>query len=174
MSTKVEAALRTHAKLGFSHLETAEIVENLDRLLANYHIHYQKLRNFHWNVVGADFFELHEKFEGIYKNVNENIDEVAERIRVFGTFPTSTLNEYLEISEIKEIPEELTSFEMVKEVLNDFEILLTLIMNVTEAANRIGDSGTVEMITRYIQELEKNHWMLTSWLKYQHELEPAV
>ena len=37
-------------------------------------MHYHKLRNFHWNVDGADFFELHQEFEDEYNTVKENID----------------------------------------------------------------------------------------------------
>ena len=42
--------------------KTEATVEQLNVLLADYHIYYQKLRNFHWNVVGENFFDLHEKF----------------------------------------------------------------------------------------------------------------
>ena len=37
--------------------------KELDTLLADYHLYYQKLRNFHWNIVGRNFFDLHQKFE---------------------------------------------------------------------------------------------------------------
>jgi starvation-inducible DNA-binding protein len=47
--------MMTYKKLGFEKEETEEIVEALNLLLANYHVHYQKLRNFHWNVEGPDF-----------------------------------------------------------------------------------------------------------------------
>ena len=36
---------KAYKKLGFTYLETAEIVVALNQLLANYQIHYQKLRN---------------------------------------------------------------------------------------------------------------------------------
>ena len=54
---------KSYKKLGFTYLETAEIVVALNQLMANYHVHYQKLRNFHWNVETQDFFELHVEFE---------------------------------------------------------------------------------------------------------------
>ena len=84
---------KTYKKLGFTYLETAEIVVALKQLLANYQIHYHKLRSFHWNVEGPDFFELHEAFEQDYNTTKENIDEIAERIRVFGLKPLSDLKE---------------------------------------------------------------------------------
>lgn len=93
--------MKNYRKLGFDNEETKEIVESLNKLMANYHVHYQKLRNYHWNVEGHSFFELHEFFELEYNAVKLQIDEIAERIRVFGKKPVSTLKEYLEISEIK-------------------------------------------------------------------------
>ena len=151
------------AKLGYTHLETAEIVCSLNKLLASYHIHYQKLRNFHWNVVGPEFFDVHEKFEDQYNVVKLNIDDVAERIRVFGKRPTSTLTEYLEESEIKEVMVPLTSTEMVKEILSDFEILLNQMNDVVEASQNIKDCSTEDMIIAFMKQMEKTHWMLTAF-----------
>lgn len=159
-----EKKLRTFAKLGFSHIEIAEIVKRINKLIASYHVHYQKLKNFHWNIKGADFFELHNKFEELYFSATQNIDHLAERIRVFGKTPLSTLRAYLEISEIKEVGTELTSLEMVKETIKDLEIIDSLMVDVFEAANANGDAATIEMMGTMKQELEKNHWMLNTWL----------
>ncbi len=157
--------MKTFRKLGFSHIETAEVVTKLNLLLANYHLHHQKLRNFHWNVEGSDFFELHEKFEEEYTKVYEQIDMIAERIRVFGKKPMSNWSEYLKVAEINEARKNVTSFEMVKEILNDFEILLSFMVSSHEAAAEVGDLGTVDMMTKFIQDLEKSHWMYSAWLK---------
>lgn len=165
MINKEKEQLRTFVKLGFSHLETTEIITALNILLANYQIHHQKLRSFHWNVEGQHFFELHETFDTFASEVSEHTDTIAERIRVFGKRPLSTLREYLEIAEISEINESITSFQMVKEILDDFEKLLSFILDVTEAASRIGDNGTMDLMTTFTGTLEKHHWMLSAWIK---------
>lgn len=157
--------MKTHRKLGFDAKETEEVVSTLNLLLANLHVHYQKLRNFHWNVVGSDFFELHNVFEEEYDQVKIQIDEVAERIRVFGMTPYSTLKEYLEFSDIKEVVTDLPSDKMIEEVLKDFEILLSLMVDATVAAEEIDDVATEDLITAYIKRTEKRHWMLTSFNK---------
>lgn len=156
--------LKTHAKLGFTDLETAEVVNNLNKLLANYHIQYQKLRNFHWNVKGSDFFDLHDHFEEQYEISKKNIDVIAERIRVFGKTPLSTLKDYLEVAEIEEVSPELAAVEMVREVLNDFQMLLSFMVDASEAAQDVGDAGTVDIINKMIIHLEKSHWMFSAWL----------
>lgn len=155
--------MKTYKKLGFDAEETKEVVDNLNKLLANLHVHYQKLRNYHWNVVGHDFFELHGVFEQEYNAVKLEIDEVAERIRVFGKTPISTMKEYLEVAEIEETGTDLSSKEMVTEILSDFEILLSFMVDTIVAAQEIDDIATEDLITGYITRTEKMHWMLTAF-----------
>lgn len=154
---------RPFARLGYTKLETAELVEVMNKLLANYSVHYQKLRNFHWNVKGPDFFDIHENFEKQYNQAKVNIDDIAERIRVFGQTPLSTMREYLENSEIKESGTDLTAFEMVSEILKDYEIMLEYMFRVIEVSIDKGDSATEDMVKGFVKEIEKNHWMLTAF-----------
>jgi len=157
--------MKSYRKLGFDNKEAKQIVDSLNVLLANYHIHYQKLRNFHWNVEGHDFFELHNVFELEYNQVKLQIDEIAERIRVFGYKPYSTLAKYLEVATINEPDGVSTSQEMVQEVLNDFETLLSFLVEAQESAASLGDVATEDLLIGYMKRTEKIHWMLTSFSK---------
>lgn len=156
---------KTYTRLGFKKSETDNIVEQLNLVLANYHVHYQKLRNFHWNVTGPDFFDLHENFEVYYTEAIENIDVLAERIRVFGQTPLSTMVDYLNVSEIKEVGTDFKADDMAKEIVNDFEILVKYLDKAASVASEEGDVGTEDMIIAFIREIEKNHWMLNSFIK---------
>ena len=69
-------------------------VVELNTLLADYHIYYQNLRNFHWNILGDNFFELHEKFEELYTDARVKIDEIAERILTLRYHPMSNLKDF--------------------------------------------------------------------------------
>lgn len=162
---KISSKQRDFKKLGFSAMETVEIYQGLNILLANYHIYYQKLRNFHWNVKGPSFFQLHDKFEEMYNAARVNIDDIAERIRVFGQTPMSTLKEYLENAEVKEVGSNLPASDMVTEVLQDMRILLANLEDVLSVARENEDTGTEDLLTGFVQQLEKNHWMLSAWLK---------
>ncbi|BDD00917.1 DNA starvation/stationary phase protection protein [Persicobacter psychrovividus] len=163
MTIAEKKSLRPFVRLGYTKLETAEIVDKLNKLLANYAVHYQKLRNFHWNVKGADFFEIHERFEQQYNIAKVNIDEIAERIRVFGQRPLSTMQEFLDHAEIKEVHKEMTAMEMVKEILRDYEALLEFSFDVIDSAIENGDSGTEDMMKGYVKQIEKDHWMFTAF-----------
>ena len=154
---------RSFVALGYTKMETAELVDTMNKLLANYSVHYQKLRNYHWNVKGPDFFDLHQQFELQYNEAKESIDDIAERIRVFGQTPLSTMKDYLQVSEIEETGTQLTSHEMVNEILNDYRTLLEYMFSVVDKSIEVGDSGTEDMIKGFIKSVEKHHWMLTSF-----------
>jgi starvation-inducible DNA-binding protein len=156
---------KTFAKLGYSPLDTAEIVVHLNRLLSSYSVYQQKLRNFHWNITGQDFFELHNQFEKMYKRSISETDEIAERIRLFGQKPTSSFIEYLTLSDITEETSEPTSFEMAKIVLKDIRNLLENMEECIETAKETNDNGTEFMLKSFIYNMEKEHWMLTAWIK---------
>jgi starvation-inducible DNA-binding protein len=157
--------MKNYRKLGFESKEAQAVTQSLNKLLANYHVHYQKLRNYHWNVEGHEFFELHEFFEQEYNAVKIQIDEIAERIRVFGKKPVSTLNEYLETSEIKETTTSLSSKEMSLEIISDFETLISLCIEAHEKTSEVGDLATSDLMISYIKRTEKSHWMLSSFIK---------
>ncbi len=157
--------MKEYKRLGFDSEESESVVKNLNSLLANLHVHYQKLRNYHWNVTGGEFFDIHEKTETEYTEVLTEIDEVAERIRVFGATPFSTLKDYLEISEIEETGTNLSSKEIVQEILSDYEILFSFMVDAVESAREIGDISTDSLITGFMKRREKMHWMWSAFSK---------
>ena len=158
-----ETKKRTFAKLGYTKEGTHQLVNALNNLLANYSVHYQKLRNYHWNVKGQDFFDIHEQFENQYNEAKLAIDEIAERIRVFGQTPLSTMKDCLEISDIQETGTDLKAMDMVKEILNDYQTLVEFMYNAIDIAIENGDMGTEDMVKGFVYETEKNHWMMTSF-----------
>ncbi len=161
MSTKTK---EVYSKLGFNKEEAAELVESLNALLCNYSVLYQKIRNFHWNVVGGDFFDVHEKLEEEYLTGAENIDDIAERVRILGFFPISTLKEYLEKADIEEVTGELSSDEMMKEVVADYETLLSFMVDVADLAVQHGDLGTETLMRNMIIRTEEKHWMFRAFV----------
>ncbi len=160
--------------LGLDEKKTSKTVKELNILLADYHIYYQKLRNFHWNVIGKNFFDLHEKFEELYDDAKLKVDEIAERILTLRFQPTSNLSDYLKASNIKESSSDLTDTKMIETLLNDHGTLLNQMRKVIEVAEKGGDEGTIDLIGAYIRELEKTSWMLDAWkMKTSENHKPA-
>ena len=160
--------------LGLDEKKTVNTVKELNVLLADYHLYYQKLRNFHWNVMGKNFFDLHVKFEELYEDAKTKVDDIAERVLTLRFQPTSNLSDYLEISNIKESPSNISDSEMITTLLNDHGILLKQLRKVSESAEKGGDEGTIDLMGGYIRELEKTSWMLDAWkMKTNESLKPA-
>ncbi|MEH6406448.1 MAG: DNA starvation/stationary phase protection protein [Leeuwenhoekiella sp.] len=142
---------------------TKKTVDELNLLLSDYHIYYQKLRNFHWNVVGKNFFDLHEKFEEMYNDAKLKVDEIAERILTLRYQPLSNYTDYLEKSNLTESPSDTKDIEMINILLEDHGVLLKQLRTTADSAEKGGDEGTVDLIGAYIRELEKISWMLDAW-----------
>ncbi|SDR69057.1 Dps family protein [Gramella sp. MAR_2010_147] len=149
--------------LGLDSNKTKKTVEELNVLLADYHIYYQKLRNFHWNVIGKNFFDLHEKFEELYDDAKLKVDEIAERILTLRYQPTSNLSDYLKDANLKESPSDISDSKMIELLLEDHGLLLKQMRKVVDVADAGGDEGTIDLIGAYIRELEKTSWMLDAW-----------
>lgn len=140
-------------------------VVELNTLLADYHIYYQNLRNFHWNILGENFFELHQKFEEMYTDARLKIDEIAERILTLRHHPMSNLKDYLNTASIEEVSSMQTDKDMVLAILDNHKILLKQMSRVIEKAETSNDEGTIDLIGAYIRELEKSSWMLDAFSK---------
>lgn len=141
------------------------VVIELNTLLAEYHIYYQKLRNYHWNILGKNFFDLHDKFEELYGQARIRIDEIAERILTLRYHPVSKYSDYLRISKLEESESIKTDREMVTGILNDHRMLLAQMRTVMLHAENAKDEGTLDMLGAYIRDMEKASWMLNAWSK---------
>jgi starvation-inducible DNA-binding protein len=151
-------------EISLNEKEIKPVVDLLNDYLANYHIHYQKLRGCHWNIKGNNFFTLHIKFEELYTNAQLTIDEIAERVLTLGKPPHSRFADYIKESQIKEVNTiGMSDMAMVQEILDDMAKLIEIEREVMEAADTAGDDGTNDMVNKFMQFKEKTTWMLRSF-----------
>ena len=127
---------------------------------------YIKLRKFHWNVSGESFMELHKLFEGQYKQLEESIDEIAERISKLGGKAIGTMKEFSDLSTIKESPNQYPAQkEMLKELLADHEtIIVHLRKDVDLSTQENKDAGTADFLTGMMESHETMSWILRRYL----------
>jgi starvation-inducible DNA-binding protein len=143
--------------------EVKPVVDLLNELLANYHIHYQKIRGCHWNVKGHNF--LHAKFEEMYTVAVQTIDDLAERILTLGKPPHSTFADYINHSTIKETNTIGQSADfLVKALIDDMAILIEKERVILDVSAEAGDDGTNDLVNSFMQYKEKNTWMLRSFV----------
>ncbi|MGR5985716.1 Dps family protein [Bacillus cytotoxicus] len=141
------------------------VVEVLNKQVANWNVLYVKLHNYHWYVTGPHFFTLHEKFEEFYTEVATYIDELAERILALGGKPLATMKEYLETSTVHEGTSKEAAEEMVQVLVNDFSAIIQELKEGMEVAEQAGDETSADMLLAIHTTLEQHVWMLSAFLK---------
>jgi len=144
--------------------ENQKLVENLNKLLADYQMYYQNLRGLHWNVKGAMFFMLHEKFEEYYNEASEVADEIAERILTIGGQPLHTFEDYVNTATLPKVANVSDGQKAVEIVLENNQFLLNSFKEILALAGEADDEGTAAMMSDLIGTTEKRIWMLESFL----------
>lgn len=140
-----------------------ELNEHLNVLIADFTVFYQKLRHYHWNVKGPQFFKLHEKFEEIYTEVGDVIDELAERVVGLDGVPLHTLADMLDATSLEEDPEMSAPSVMVDRSIADMETLTESLQDVIEMAEEAEDRTTTNLLDDVKDGLEAHLWMLKAW-----------
>ena len=153
--------------IGLSQRQRQGVVEILSRLLADEYVLYTKTRNYHWNVVGPQFNDLHKFLEGQYEALDEVIDDVAERARALGGHAVGTLAEITRLARLKEQPGRHPSArQMLQDLLLDHEALIqTLRRDLETATDPHKDAGTADFLTGLMEQHEKMAWMLRAFLE---------
>ncbi len=141
------------------------LVNKLNSLIADLTVFYQKLRHYHWNVKGPQFFQLHEKFEVIYDEVNLVIDEIAERVVGLNGVPTHTLAAMLKDTSIMEDPDLPAPDVMVENLIKDIEGINKDLQSTIQDAEKAEDRTTVNLLDETKDGLEAHLWMLRAWEK---------
>lgn len=139
-----------------------ELIDNLNSILAAYQLHYQNLRGIHWNIKGQNFFELHVKFEELYTDAQQRIDEIAELILTLGHQPLHTFSDYLKHSEVQEAKNISKDKAAVEMIVDNLTALLKIEKETLELAE--GNASTEDLLTQFISFQEKTLWMYKAWL----------
>ena len=153
--------------IGIKPQNLAEAAHTLSVVLADEFLLYTKTRKAHWNVEGGDFYDKHKFFESQYEQLDETMDDVAERIRTLGHYSPATLQQFLQLTRLTELSRkknDATGF--IKELLADHEsIIIHLRENIKRFADELNDAGTSDFITGLMETHEKMAWMLRAHLK---------
>ncbi|MGH7356789.1 MAG: Dps family protein [Candidatus Rokuibacteriota bacterium] len=125
-----------------------------------------KTRDYHWNVTGPQFNDLHKFFESQYEAVDGIIDEVAERARSLGGRAWGTLAEFAKATRLREEPGEAPAAnDMLARLCADHEaIVRTLRADLVTVGDKHGDAGTNDFLTGLVEQHEKMAWMLRAFL----------
>jgi starvation-inducible DNA-binding protein len=141
---------------------TDQIVERLSSILADNFVLYAKTLNFHWNVVGERFYQLHKLFEEQYGELDAANDELAERIRMLGEKTPASLKSFLSLTSLKEVEGSLTGNQMLEALVKDHETIIKKLHESIAFANDHSDEGTGDLLIQRLRSHEKMAWFLRS------------
>jgi starvation-inducible DNA-binding protein len=167
-ATKATKAKRPSLRpnLGIDERGLKIVTQVLNPLLADEVLLYLKTRNFHWNVVGPNFAEMHEFFEEQYEALDEILDEVAERIRSIGSRAPGSMAEFLRLTRLSETNGEVAhAAQIIAVLLEDHETVIRGIRSDLETVGKTGDAGTEDFLVSLLEQHEKMAWMLRSHLQ---------
>lgn len=153
-------------EIGISEKNLHKSIQLLTVILSDEMVLYIKTRKFHWNVSGQSFMEWHKLFEGQYKELEETIDAVAERINKLGSKTIGTMKEFADQTRLKENPDKYPDHkDMMKELLNDHETVIVELRKDIETCNeKCKDVGTVDFLTGVLEQHETTAWILRRYL----------
>ena len=89
-----------NTSIGIKRENLAAVAHTLSIILADEFLLYTKTRNAHWNVEGSDFYDKHKFFEAHYEELDETMDNIAERIRMLGHYAPATLQQFLKLTKL--------------------------------------------------------------------------
>ena len=139
-------------------------IDKLNVLLSGYHVFYLNVRGYHWNVKGEHFFSLHTKFEELYTDLQNQIDEIAERILTLGGTPLHAYSDYAALSNIQEHKNSFDGRECVSGVIKGLESLIAEQKALIVIAEEAGDQNTADLLSNYTSGQEKHLWMYKAFL----------
>lgn len=154
------------ANIGISEEHLQLVANELQKVLADEVVLYIKTRNYHWNIEGDNFMELHKLYQTMYEQMEDFIDDTAERIRMLGHFAQGRLKDFLQQTNLLE--EEYTSAQktQLQNLLNDHEtIVRNLRHKVDLFTNDYNDAGNADYLTGLMKEHEKMAWFVRNYLK---------
>ncbi|MCC2617424.1 DNA starvation/stationary phase protection protein [Aestuariibacter halophilus] len=151
--------------IGISEADRNAIADGIKRLLADSYTLYLQTHNFHWNVTGPQFRELHLMFEEHYTELATAVDEIAERIRTLGVFAPGTYKAFAELSSIKEVDGVPEAMEMVKILTHGHEQVVKTCREVLKLAQQADDESTAALVSDRMRVHEKTAWMLRAMVR---------
>ena len=150
--------------LGIPADKLEEIRSGLARLLADTYTLYLKTHNYHWNVTGPQFRNLHLMFEEQYTELALAVDVVAERLRALGAYAPGSYSEFARLATVKEASGIPSADDMVAELAADQATVVRTAREIFPHADAAGDEATADLLTQRMQVHEKTAWMLRALL----------
>lgn len=144
----------------------SKITRELNCLLANEYALFTKTLNYHWNITGPRFHSLHKFLERHYKDLLEMMDDLAERVRVLGKTPHSTVKSFANAMGLDEKNgKDMSTNQMLSDLFTSHVKLQSDLKDALIKDELFkSDPGTEDFLISLLRKHEKMGWMLRSHL----------
>jgi starvation-inducible DNA-binding protein len=142
-----------------------ELKQSLKVAFADTFAFYLKAANYHWNVEGILFPQLHMLLDTIYNEVYGSVDNFAENIRKVQSYTPasfSRLGELTTIEDERQVPE---AKDMLVQLYQDNERVLESIKTAYDYAEQAGEHGLSNFLAERQDAHRKHGWMIRATLK---------
>ena len=148
--------------IGINQQDRESVAQSIKHLLADTYTLYLQTHNFHWNVTGNQFRELHLMFEEQYNELAIAVDDIAERIRTLGVAAPGTYKLFAELSSIQEVEGIPEAKQMVEILKHSHETVVRTCRKALKIAQNADDESSAALISDRMRIHEKMAWMLRS------------
>lgn len=124
------------------------------------------IHQIHWYLRGENFKIDHELMDDYRDQIEDQLDEVAERLIIIDGSPVSTLEEFVEKTNIKSVPGDWnkTREEHLERLVDIFRALVKEYSKGIEVAGEENDYVTEDIFIEFKGDLELNIWMMQAEL----------
>ncbi|MGB3471068.1 MAG: DNA starvation/stationary phase protection protein [Erythrobacter sp.] len=144
---------------------TAQMISEINGLLADHFALYVKTKNFHWHVKGPRFRDLHLLFDEQAIEIRDQIDAIGERARKLGGNTLTSISSIAGATQVKDQDSTTVSAEdMIAELRDDNAAMVSKLKAMKDTAEKAGDNATDGMIDDLTDMAEERVWFLTSIL----------
>jgi len=142
------------------------MIELLNQHLADTSDLYSQAKQAHWNVKGAQFYQLHELFDKLAAQVEEFADMIAERVTALGGSALGTVRMSASASRLPEYAIDGSgSMAPVQSLVKRFAQLAGSTRTAIDVSATAGDADTADLFTEVSRGLDKSLWFLEAHLQ---------
>lgn len=160
---KTKAKIKSKLNLGLADSDRKEIVRDLSILLADTYSVYLMSQNFHWNMTGPLFYQVHLMLDNHYKEMASAIDSIAERIRTLGELAPASFTEFMNLTSIEEVRPS-NAEEMILALVNGHEAIVRNARAFIAHTQHAHDEASSDLLASRLAIHEKMAWMLRNLL----------
>ena len=143
-----------------------KMVDLLNRQLADTFDLFSQTKQAHWNVKGAQFYQLHELYDALAGELLAYVDLIAERATALGGAAQGTVRMAAGVARLPEFPSGgIDSLPSVEALAKRFAALAATTRKAIDTAEQAEDMDTADLFTEVSRGLDKSLWFLEAHLQ---------